>query len=155
MSGWNHAMKGRLYTGGVRPPPPERGHQVYGGQQEVLLMGCVDEDTAPAEHPCREGGTSWPSLNSWLPICRTLRGQRNKISDTGWKCPGRSRPRMRRPDRRQPTSCQSSPWLWTNAQDLRNITHARCEPCLGPDLNTRTTKCVFKTTGKIWIWSQY
>lgn len=61
MSGWNHAMKGGLYMGGVRPPPPEHGHQVYGGQ--VLLMGHVGEDAAPAEHPCRESGPSRPRLN--------------------------------------------------------------------------------------------
>lgn len=54
-------MKGGLYTGGVRPPPPEHGHQVYGGQ--VLLMGHVGEDAAPAEHPCRESGPSRPRLN--------------------------------------------------------------------------------------------
>lgn len=72
----------------------------------------------------------------------------------GGKRPSRSRPRMRRPDRRRPASCKSSPWLWTNAQDLSVTTRARCELRLGPDLNTWTIKRVFKTTGKIWIRSQ-
>ena len=94
-------------------------------------------------------GPSRPRLNSWLPICRTLGGPRNKISDTRWKHPGRSRPRMGRPDRRQPASCKSSPWLWMNAQDLGNVTtHERCEPCLGPELNTWTTKRVLRQLEK-------
>ena len=57
-------MKEGLYTGGVRPLPLERGHQVHGGKQEVLLMGRVGEDATPAECPCRESGPSRPRLNS-------------------------------------------------------------------------------------------
>lgn len=57
-------MRGGLYTGGVRPLPLERGHQVHGGKQEVLLMGRVGEDATPAECPCRDSGPSRPRLNS-------------------------------------------------------------------------------------------
>ena len=102
-------------------------------------------------------GPSRPRLNSWLPICRTLGGPRNKISDTRWKHPGRSRPRMGRPDRRQPASCKSSPWLWMNAQDLGN---RKCNNTWKVWALPRSWvehmdyKTCLKTTGKIWIWSQ-
>ena len=64
MSGWNHPMKGELYTGGDRPSPAERGRRAQGLKQEVLLMGPSGKDTAPAKHSCQRSGTSRPRLYS-------------------------------------------------------------------------------------------
>lgn len=81
------------YTGGVRPLPLERGHQVHGGKQEVLLMGRAGEDAAPAECPLPGQwafSTKAEQLTSHLQNTQRIRGTR---SATRGKRRGRSRPR--------------------------------------------------------------